>query len=287
MTYTAYTGSIPFINNTLTKRVSTIAETLNGIDISGIESVLKEGRVNFDNFGSSDTITKILPIESKLAVSYGKLNSESIKMMDEKLKVLISGTVRALKAIPKDQLSWEKVQSVFSQNPLMERVGNSEIRRSDKIIKNRGVSAFKFDGSPDAAIVREIKSWFIKLVDNDQDILSDTDINIVELAELVAESGALVDSFEAVFYKKEYLEKTVIDVGVIRFPDIDNPFVKVYRIKLTAWSDCQRVLFVQEDKSGITGEFNSVNFRPRASVIDGLKEETKKKATEEAEALFR
>ena len=287
MTYTAYTGSVPFLDNTLALRAFTIDETLDGIGLSGIESVLKDGKLNLKNFRSSKTITKILPIESKLAVSYGKLNSEAIKAMDEKLKVLIAGTVRALQAIPENELSWEKVQSVFSQNPLMERVGNSEIRKTDKIIKDRGTSAFKFDGSPDAAIVREIESWFIKLVDNDQDILNDTDIDILELAKLVAESGALVDSFEAVFYKKEFLEKKVIDVGVIRFPDIDNPFVKVYRIQLTAWSDCQRVLFIQEDKSGITGQFNAVNFRPRASVINGLKQETKAKAIKEAEALFR
>lgn len=106
------------------------------------------------------------------------------------------------------------------------------------------------------------------------------------LAKIVGATGAAVDSFESFFGRSEYHERTMLEIGVLRYPDIDNPFFKVYRIKLVAWSDCTRVLMVQKDKNGITGDFSMRRYKPRESVISGLKKETKVKAIEEAEDLF-
>ena len=106
------------------------------------------------------------------------------------------------------------------------------------------------------------------------------------MGDIVACTGATVDSFESFFGKHEYHERTVVDIGVLRFPDLDHPYVKLYRIQLKAWSDCSRVLFVQDDKNGITGEYNCERFKPRESVMSGLREETREKAIEEAEDLF-
>ena len=251
-----------------------------------LDTVLKQGQINLQSCLVSDVQIQSIPLHCNLAASLGKLDKESIEKMDEKSLIMIASIVRTLQKVPSDNFSFETVASVFNQNSLIERVGNAEINKSDKLIKDRGTSAFKFDGSPDAAIVKEVEAWFINLLGNDQDIVKDTKIDIKLLADIVAASGASVDSLEALFYKKEYHEKIVVDVGVLRFPDLENPFVKVYRIQLTAWSDCSRYLFVQDDKSGITGQFNAVKFKPRESVISGLKEETKEKAIAEAKEII-
>lgn len=106
------------------------------------------------------------------------------------------------------------------------------------------------------------------------------------LAKIVASSGARVDSFETFFAKKESHEQKVIDIGVLRYPDTDHPYFKVYRMQLVAWSDCSRILFVQDDKNGITGDLRVRKYKPRESVLSGLREETRKKAIEEAEKYF-
>ncbi|KAJ7884988.1 hypothetical protein B0H13DRAFT_1628451 [Mycena leptocephala] len=106
------------------------------------------------------------------------------------------------------------------------------------------------------------------------------------MAHIVARTGATIDSFPALIYKNEYHEKTLVDTGVLRFPDIDHPHFKLYRIRLVPWSDSRRILFVQKDVNGITGEFNSRVFRPHAPVTQGLTEDVKKKAIKEAEDLF-
>lgn len=92
-----------------------------------------------------------------LAPSFGTLTSESVKLMDEKLKIIISGTTRAIAKL--QDKSWANVLSALSQNPLLEPL-DTGLERSDKLIKDFGTSAFKFDGSADTGVVREVETWF-------------------------------------------------------------------------------------------------------------------------------
>jgi len=196
-------------------------------------------------------------LHTDLAPSFGKLNKPGLQEMDDKLKIMIAATMKIL--AKQSDKSWKAVLSTMMQNEFI-KADESEIARSDKLIKNSS-SDFKTDGSPDATIVKEVKSWFTKLI-SDDDVLQSTKIDIDVLGRIVAQSGATIDSFETFFAKREKHEQTLIDIGVLRFPDIEKPYFKLYRIKLTAWSDSSRILFHQEDKNGITGEFNSRIFRP-------------------------
>jgi len=223
-------------------------------------------------------------LHETLAPSYGTLTSESIKAMDKELKIMIAGTMRALAAIPEGQRNWDKILSTMMQNPLIEPDGTAHVARNDRFIK-AGINVFKFDGSPDAGIVKQVQNWFNALIADD-DVVKSTKIDINILANIVAQTGATVDAFATVFYKDERHEQTLVDIGVLRFPDTDKPYFKLYRIQLTAWSQSQRVLMVQDDQNGITGEYNARNFRPRKAIIDGLKADVMKKAIQEAENLF-
>jgi hypothetical protein len=89
-----------------------------------------------------------------LAPSYGKLTSENVKQLDDELKVMISGVIRAISAIPPEQRTWEKVQSSLMESPIMEP-GEDAISRADRLLKE-GTNVFRIDGSPDHAIVKEV-----------------------------------------------------------------------------------------------------------------------------------
>ncbi|KAM6483082.1 hypothetical protein HDV62DRAFT_360101 [Trichoderma sp. SZMC 28011] len=106
------------------------------------------------------------------------------------------------------------------------------------------------------------------------------------MAKIVAQIGAILENFETLFAKDEYHEQALIDINVLRFPDVDQPYFKVYRIKLAAWSDSSRNLMHQEDTNGITGEFNSRMFRPRASLIEKLNSKVFHVAAAAADTLF-
>ncbi|KAG0013784.1 hypothetical protein BGZ81_000839 [Podila clonocystis] len=234
-------------------------------------------------FGYKDIAKRkrLTAVHCDLAPSFGKLNQESVRAMDDKLKVIIAGTTRAIEKLPHDQRSWENVTSTLAQNSLLKPLDDGI---ANKLIKD-GTNFFKVDGSPDASVVKEVHSWFTKLI-SDEDVLRSTKIDINALAAIIAWTGATIDSFETFFGKSEYHERTLVDIGVLRYPDIDQPYFKLYRIKLTAWSDCTRVLFVQSDKNGITGEYNVQRYGPRESVIQELKQEILGKAVQEANDLF-
>lgn len=71
-----------------------------------------------------------------------------------------------------------------------------------------------------------MKTWFVNLIADDN-VLQSTKIDVNVLAQIVAQTGATVDGFETFFAKKEHHEQTLVDIGVLRFPDIDHPFFKV------------------------------------------------------------
>jgi hypothetical protein len=79
------------------------------------------------------------------------------------------------------------------------------------------------------------------------DVLNSTQFDIGVLANIVAQTGTTIDSVETLFFKD------LVDIAVLRFPDLEYPLFKVYRIQLRAWSDSTRVLMVQDDENGITG----------------------------------
>ncbi|KAF3058793.1 hypothetical protein CFAM422_011910 [Trichoderma lentiforme] len=232
--------------------------------------------------------SKINPTESNsngflhidLAPSFGKLNKESLQVLDDHLKIMIAGNLKFLGKVP--EKSWNAVLGNMMQNDLLEpRDGG--VFRADKF--KGSINGFKFDGSPDASIVREVQAWFNNLI-SDDDVLNSTKIDAEVIAKIVAQIGAILENFETFFAKNEYHEQALINIGVLRFPDVDQPYFKVYRIKLAAWSDSSRNLIHQEDTNGITGEFNSRVFQPRASIIEHLTSATFQKAAATADALF-
>ncbi|KAF9173886.1 hypothetical protein BGX21_001307 [Mortierella sp. AD011] len=259
-----------------------MAETVS----SKIEAILDSADVTIADWTmtSSKEKTRETYVHCDLAPSFGTLNKDSLKAMDEKLKVMIAGTTRAIKQLPTDQRTLENVISTLAQNSLLEPLDRG-ISRSDKLIKGHGSSFFKFEGPPDENIVREVHTGFRNLI-ADEDVLDSTKIDIGFIGKIVSWSGSTIESSETLFTKKEYHEKEAIDIGVLRYPDIDHPYFKVYMITLTAWLDCRRVLFVQIDESDVRGEYNVRRYGPRDSVIHELKDETRKKAIQEAEDLF-
>lgn len=213
--------------------------------------------------------------------SYGQLREGAIHELDIKLKAMVAETVKAIDRL--GDKSWESIVSCMKRNPVLEL--QSSISNSDNMIK-KGTNVFKFDGSPNRSIVREVETWFIKLLCNDSDARDASGIDIQRLGEIVAQTGATINSFQTFFSKRECHKRTVLNVGILRYPQPSKPYFKLYRIKLVAWSDCSRVLFVQDDASGIEGEFDGMKFGPCESTFREMRPSVLRAAAREAEKLM-
>lgn len=104
--------------------------------------------------------SKVLPFTCDLAPSFGTLDKESVRLMDDSLKVLISGTTRVIAGLT--DKSWNSVVATLAQNSLIEQMGD-ETFRSDELRKE-DANYFKVDGSPDHRVVQEARDWFNRLI---------------------------------------------------------------------------------------------------------------------------
>ncbi|OBZ69817.1 hypothetical protein A0H81_10529 [Grifola frondosa] len=256
--------------------VPNIAQIFNPKSQSGtvetIAGVIKNFKDKAERRADGDDTQHYLTI--KLAPSFGTLDASSIKDLDEELKVMIAGTHRALADIPPQQRTFDKVVEICLKNAVLEMDTNPSfcVDKTDYMTK-ADTDYFKLARRKDKRVVEEVHAWFTKLI-SDADI-----IDIGVFSEIVATTGAAVEHLEHIIKKNEKLEKSVVDVGVLRYPDIENPYFKVYRIQLKAWRDTTRILVVGKHANGITGTCNIRRFKPRQIVIDRLKPETVNKAS--------
>ncbi|KLO05171.1 hypothetical protein SCHPADRAFT_734493 [Schizopora paradoxa] len=222
-------------------------------------------------------------VQSGLAPSFGSLNKESIKTLDEKLKVMIGTVHDDLVKIPPAELTFDKAVEVLTKNQLLQLEGQP-IHRTDGIRKG-GTNAFKFDRGTDSGIVREVHTWFVNLI-GDDDVVKACGFTIDSVADIVATSGASIDSFESFFSADNYTSKNVLNVGILRYPDVDQPHFKLFRIQLNAWSKTSRILFVSDESSGLNGNYQMSIFKPNDAQMAILSAETKQLFIDDAEKMF-
>ena len=122
---------------------------------------------------------------------------------------------------------------------------------------------------------------------NDNDVIENLSFDPVVYAKFVSCTGVALNKLETSHYvKKEKYLKSVVDIGVIRFPDLDNPYFKVYRLRLDAYRDCTHTFVVDFNSSGLQGEFHSRKFKIRKKIVKKMKKDAKAKAIAMVENLF-
>ncbi|KAJ3552833.1 hypothetical protein NM688_g3943 [Phlebia brevispora] len=224
-------------------------------------------------------------LHEEFAPSLIALSRETLECMEQKLKVSISGTVRALKRVPISQRSFDKVIEALTQSPVTEPVKDAIVNRTDMLIKNE-FSSFMSCGwratlAVDSVVVRQVGNWLRDLI-QDRDVLMCTGID----ADVVRRMLTQVNMYTASVYESHSFEKTMIDVGVVQFPSTGCPYFKVYRIKLTVWTNMRDMGIMQRNRHGIAGDYVCHVFKPRDDIIERMSQEAVNKAVLEAEGLF-
>jgi hypothetical protein len=125
------------------------------VNVNAEQSFLRSASLN-DHTGEQGYL------HGELAPAYGTLTSETIKAMDDHLKLMIVDVMHALAERRKGNgnLSWDDVLSVFAERqPQTLEHYDTPIDRTDSFTKPAKLNFFKVDGSPDPTVVREARSF--------------------------------------------------------------------------------------------------------------------------------
>jgi hypothetical protein len=209
------------------------------------------------------------PVRCNLAVKFtptdGRPLSSHVQEMDRYLKAMLVGTLRAFNRNPQSTNNWESVMSTMLNNPLLEEEERYRVHREErKEIEMKSSTEIDAD---------KMRLWYFNFL-NDFDVFSDTTTTVSKLADMNVYTRAKarleasgVNSFVTLFRRDETVETEVIDLGIIRFPDANHPYIKIYRIQVRVWSDATRILFFRRMRHGLYAIFDSARFKPREAVM--------------------
>ncbi|GAB1602307.1 uncharacterized protein LOC115232471, partial [Argonauta hians] len=265
---------------------SRLAQAKNGLQTVGM--IVGEARAMWERNTVKDIVkTKQLPYHTGLAASYGNLTTADIKAMDKELQIMIAGTnekMRQLREKNGDRnITFDEYVNVMRKNVLLVTDDTEDVVRGS--FKGFGKVRI-MQNSINADIVNAVIDWFVNKLVIDKDVLAATKIDIVDFANIVGLTGAAIDSLESILMKNVYVERSVVDVGVLRYPDLKHPFFKLFRIQLFAYKKSSRILFVQKDESGIRGQYESKVFRPNDTVMKRLSKAVEERAMKMAQDMF-
>ena len=136
---------------------------------------------------------------------------------------------------------------------------------------------------------RAAENWIKSLI-SDEDVIKNLQFDpkfYAKFINCIGISFQKLNLLDVMIYGHQKYTKSVVDIGVIRFPDLDHPYFNVYRLSLKAYRDCSQTIVVSWQNSGLIGEYNSRKFGLRSEIIKGLKPEIQKKAMNVVNDLFK
>ncbi|KAJ3539954.1 hypothetical protein NMY22_g4507 [Coprinellus aureogranulatus] len=221
------------------------------------------------------------------AMGYRTLYTDECKLVDSELLMALgqmftqfaNGVIE--EKLDKDSdTAWASVMEVFMQSSFFEKDGEAtELRESfmaHDACLSRNASNFwkrptdildKYIKKTKASIGRQALQWFQQTLVKDPNIRQSVKLDVRLVIREQAETIELVlnrlksgegeqrdpSSVNAGPRQSgtENCEKVFYDIGILRFPDFQRPYVQVYRIQLAAWTEVN--VKELEIKSGITG----------------------------------
>jgi len=200
--------------------------------------------------------TDFPPIHEHLGLHIG-----DTKLLNDIDAAMKAGMVNALKAVKKKQaesgglISWTDLTKIFeSEGADLYRPCIEEDKTKNKYAWEDTGLFLKFDGAPSLEEIAKAEDCMKDTV-QDADIWKMLEIDTELVKKVFSEEGVGVTDFWSLFAREEKRAHIAIDVGVVRFPRIDDPCFKVYRFRVIVFRSESAVLFINNKAAGIFCEF--------------------------------
>ncbi|EJD46469.1 hypothetical protein AURDEDRAFT_123942 [Auricularia subglabra TFB-10046 SS5] len=169
---------------------------------------------------------------AKVNPAYGEVKRRGYREMNAWLLDAVEAAEQALEDLPPAERTWPAVVQAFQLCPLLVTCPLAAVDRADEYTTRR---SNWFKKQPQyRSVAAEVQRWFTRFMqDADVDAARST-VDIDAIYDVVAHAGRIFN--ENPILKKERQQRTLLDIGVLRYPDLHCPYIKVYRIELVAWS---------------------------------------------------
>jgi hypothetical protein len=215
------------------------------------------------------------PFCFKITSSFGKLTKEPLSNNAPHIQILVSGTIRIISRLSPDQMNYSGFLKACFSNPLMQ-FNKEKYKCVEKL--------FIFEVDDLTELLTKLCDWFEESVGSTYFHSQETTKKVFsKLAEMTIEKKNLLSAERL---EDCEISQTLVDIGLIIYPDIERLFFELSRLKIFAFfkesADNENKLTY-----GLKLEYESSNFDPNISVIEGMKSDIKHKAIAEFEHHFK
>lgn len=251
----------------LTKAAGSILRFLGGQSKKGVRLTDDEDFQDNVNWikkavGHDVTITKDFPpMHEHCGLAIGEM--KMLQQMDADMKM---GMLTAVEDVKNKQeqnggyISWKDLMAIFeSENhELFHPCIDEGVTRNGYAWEKSGLY-LNFSGGCDMEAVAKAEKCMQDTV-ADADIWGYLEINKEVIKNIFGEHGVCVGDFQEIFIRNKKIAHIAIDVGVVRFPRLQDPCFKVYRFRVIVFNSETAITFINEKCAGIFCEFREKKY---------------------------
>ena len=141
-------------------------------------------------------------------------------------------------------------------------------------------------GDPDIKKMVEAEE-FIKKVIHDEKIWDSLQIDTDLISKIFASQGCDVKSLADWFSRSSNVAHVAIDVGVVRFPRLEDPCFKLYRLRVLVFKSTTAVMLWHKSGQGLFCKFTARKYLMSDKFIAKFDEEATKKVNEQFESVMK
>ena len=134
-----------------------------------------------------------------------------------------------------------------------------------------------------------MSSWLYNFINkHDCDVFDAARIHNPEIRQVIQFVGDQSVEFN-VFSKAVSNSTDLIDIGMIRFPTKQDPYVKLYRLQLKGKFVGKRfmMIFTSGEERSITANISSLKYYPRDELLQRIQSENVKNTLKKFESMFK
>ncbi|XP_014787421.2 uncharacterized protein LOC106881519 [Octopus bimaculoides] len=220
-------------------------------------------------------------VRFELAATFGTLQFESLKMIDNNLKIMVAGAISEMNKLNKT--SWESLLDSLDRIPYLEMVGERTNFTEDEMSRVTTELLDFSSGEVDYMTVFFTELWFDELIQENM-ILSEMNINITSLAYYLGKGEQI--TIKNALLGSDIKRKALMDLAILRFPDIMNPYLTVFMLRFDVLRNSLRLFVVEQTIAAIRCRFNVAKYVPNEEYIKQLREDTRETLMKDIDTLF-